>query len=175
MQRALVFILANAALFQIGWFVCVLLGSFSAALFTCLLLIMHFYFSPIRIRDAISIVVAVILGIVHDVSLMQLGLVEFTESSAFPPLWLNCLWVLFAITLNHSMLWLYKRWLLASLVGGIAGPLTYLAGVQLSSAQWSSSLVEVVPIIAGLWLLILPLHRLLCLRVERYVYEFHSI
>ncbi len=175
MQRALVFILANAALFQIGWFVCVLKGNYWAGVFTGALLVLHFYFSPIRKRDAISVFVAVPLGVAHDYSLMQLGLVEFAESSFFPPLWLNCLWVLFAITLNHSLLWLYKRRLFSSAMGCIAGPLTYLAGVQLSSAQWSSPLVEVIPIIAGLWLFILPLHRLLCLRIEAYAHEIHSI
>lgn len=168
-NRALVFTIANALVFQVGWFVCILCGSFWAAVFTLFALAMHFYFVSTRQSDLIAVIISVALGLMHDSLLIRADHIEFSEAGRWPPLWLSCLWILLGITLNHSLRWLYERFLWAGLLGAICGPLSYLAGVKLSSAQWSSPLMDVIPIIAFLWLVILPLHRFLSLRIKLYV------
>lgn len=169
MNRALVFTVTNALLFQVGWLVCILCGSFWAGIFTLAAIIFHFVIVPQRREDAVAVVIAIALGLLHDLLLLHSGHIQFAESSYLPPLWLICLWVLLGITLNHSLVWIYSRPLWSALLGAIAAPLSYLAGVKLSSAEWSSPLVEVLPIIAILWLVVLPLHRFLSLRVLSYV------
>lgn len=169
MNRALVFTVTNALLFQVGWLVCILCGSFWAGIFTLAAIIFHFVIVPQWREDAVAVVIAIALGLLHDLLLLHSGHIQFAESSYLPPLWLVCLWVLLGITLNHSLVWIYSRPLWSALLGAIAAPLSYLAGVKLSSAEWSSPLVEVLPIIAILWLVILPLHRFLSLRVLSYV------
>ena len=168
-NKALVFTVANAVLFQAGWLVCILFGSLSAGIFTLFALALHFMFSRRRIDDAIAVCFAVALGVIHDSFLLHAGQIQFVDSVYLPPLWLVCLWALLGITLNHSLVWIYSRPLWSGLLGAIAAPLSYLAGVSLSSAEWSSPLLKVLPIIAILWLVILPLHRFLSLRVLSYV------
>lgn len=167
--KALVFTLANALLFQVGWFVCILGGNLWAGIFTLIAMVVHFVISQRRLDDIVAVVIAVTLGLIHDLLLRHTGQVQFTESIFLPPLWLVCVWALLGVTLNHSMVWIYSRPVWSSLVGAIAAPFSYLAGVRLSSAEWSSPLVEVLPIIAVMWLAILPLHRFLSLRVLSYV------
>jgi hypothetical protein len=162
-NKALVFTIANALLFQAGWFVCILCGSFWAGTFTLAAIIFHFVISRQRRDDAVAVLIAIALGLVHDSLLLHGGHIRFVESAYLPPLWLVCLWALLGITLNHSLVWIYSRPLWSALLGAIAAPLSYLAGVSLSSAEWSSPLVEVLPIIAILWLVVLPLHRFLSL------------
>jgi len=168
-NRALVFTIANAILFQVGWFVCVLCGSLWGGIFTLAAIIFHFVIVPQRRDDMVAVVIAIALGVLHDSLLLHSGHIQFAESDYLPPLWLICLWALLGITLNHSLAWIYCRPLWSALLGAIAGPLSYLAGVKLSSAEWSTPLHEVLPIIAILWLVVLPLHRFLSLRVLSYV------
>ena len=168
-NRALVFTIANAVLFQVGWFVCILCGSFWAGIFTLMAITFHFIISRQRPEDTVAVLIAIALGLLHDSLLLHSGHIQFVESACLPPLWLVCLWALLGITLNHSLVWIYSRSLWSALLGAIAAPLSYLAGVSLSSAEWSSPLVEVLPIIAILWLIVLPLHRFLSLRVLSYV------
>jgi hypothetical protein len=169
MRRALAFTLANAAAFQIGWFVCVLAGNFWATLYTSVVLLLHFQYTHLRLRDFVSLLVLLIIGGLHDLLLIHLNFIQFAGDPNFPPLWLFCLWALFAVTLNHSLHWIYSRPWLSSIACAVAGPLSYLAGVQLSTAQWSSPLIVVLPIMVALWLLMLPLHHLICMGIEPYV------
>jgi len=168
-SKALVFTIANGVVFQLGWFVCILGGSIWAALFTFIAMLFHFVISQQRVADTVAVFIAVALGFLHDLLLLHSGQIQFLESLYLPPIWLVCIWALLGITLNHSMVWIYSRPVWAALLGAIAAPLSYLAGVRLSSAEWSSPLLEVLPIIAILWLAILPLHRFLSLRVLSYV------
>jgi hypothetical protein len=164
-NRALVFTITNAVLFQVGWFVCILCGSFWAGVFTLAAIAFHFMMVQQRRDDTVAVLIAIAIGSL----LLHTGQIQFAESAYLPPLWLVCLWALLGITLNHSLVWIYSRPLWSALLGAIAAPLSYLAGVSLSSAEWSSPLVRVLPIIAILWLVVLPLHRFLSLRVLSYV------
>lgn len=169
MNKTLALVLLNALLFQLGWFICILCGSLWAAVFTAAACAVHFYLATHKRRELLAVVIAVLLGLLHDLLLMQGGYIQFVEAGNWPPGWLICLWVLLGITLNHSLRWLYERPLWAAALGAVCGPLSYLAGVKLSSAQWSGPLMEVVPIIAAMWLVVLPLHRFLSLRIKPYV------
>lgn len=169
MNRTSLLTIANALLFQVGWLVCILCGSLWAGLFTVIALAFHFAVYAPRLADVIAVLLAVVIGLIHDSLLLHAGYIVFPESVYLPPLWLVCLWALLGITLNHSLVWIYSRPLWSALLGALAAPLSYLAGVKLSSAEWSSPLVDVIPIIAILWLVALPLHRLIGLRVLSYV------
>lgn len=172
---ALVFTITNAVVFQLGWLICILWGNLAAVTFTLLALSLHFFKSSVRLADAIAVVVSIIIGLLHDSILIYGGHIVFAESASFPPLWLICLWALMGTTLNHSLQWIYSRPLWSSLLGAVSGSLSYLAGVALSAAEWSSPQLDIIPIIAAvpliafLWLLVLPLHRLFSLRILSYV------
>lgn len=168
-KKSQIFTLTNVVLFQVGWFACILGGNVWAVSFTFAALVYHFTVSEQRLNDVVAVLIALALGLLHELLLLHGGYIRFVESSVLPPGWLLCLWILLGITLNHSLTWIYSRPLWSGLLGAIAAPFSYLAGVKLSSAEWSSTLVEVLPIIALLWLGLLPLHRFLSLRVLSYV------
>ena len=166
------FNIINAVVFQVGWFICVLYGNLWAGLFTAVTLILHFKYTPVRRGDLVALVLALAFGVIHDAILLGGGLIQFAETRAMSPLWVLCVWVLLGINLNHSLRWVYERPWIGALLGAICGPLSYLAGERLSSANWTSSnlLLDVVPLLVIMWALVLPLHRWLSqLILQRFV------
>ncbi|MDE2137946.1 MAG: DUF2878 domain-containing protein [Gammaproteobacteria bacterium] len=83
--------------------------------------------------------VALVLGVLLDGALAHSGLLRYAAPQpAVPaggaPLWILALWGAFALTLNHSLAWLRRRRLAATLLGVVGGPLAYLAAARLSQA-----------------------------------------
>ena len=64
------------------------------------------------------------------------------------------LWMIFAITLNHSLVWLKNRISLSVIFGAIGGPLAYLAGEKLGAIIITQQLSLVLLSIG--WALITP-------------------
>jgi hypothetical protein len=104
-------------------------------------------------REYAFIALITLWGFTQDFLLMQLQVLAVAEQ-AWPPLWLVSLWVLFATTLNHSLRWFQRHLWLAVLAGGIAGPLSYLAGDRLGALQVS---IPLLPVLSLTWALALPL------------------
>ncbi len=163
------FFWVNLLLFQLGWFAAILGGNLVAALFILPALSWHFFYSPCKKDDLLAVLICLALGICHDSLLLHLNLLVIPEYPLFPPMWLILLWALLGATLNHSLRWIYERPIIAAVSGAIAAPLSYLAGVNLSIAEWAGSLRQVIFIIAIIWLFLLPLHRFLFLRLRHYV------
>src|SRR5205085_49591 len=94
-----------------------------------------------------------------DTSLVQVDCVEFASTtwSAFAPLWMVSLWMVFATTLNHSLRWLASRPWAAALAGGIGGPLAYFAGEKLGALSIESPLPAAFTFIGFLWAIALGL------------------
>ena len=161
------FFIANLVIFQLGWFLAVLGGN-AGLLIIIPLIFLHFVFSPSRLLDLLALGLSVLLGLLHDSLLITFGLFLIDSHSIFPPVWLISLWALLGITLLHSMKWIYERPWIAAVTGAIAAPLSYLACVNLSPAEWGQPLVVCLLTIAFMWLLLLPLHRFLFLRLEHY-------
>lgn len=152
----------NAVFFQIGWFVCVLYGDLWAGLFTLVTLFAHFLFSSLRKQDLIAILIAVVIGLAHDAVLIGFNLLEFSHTQLSSPVWVICVWILLGINLNHSLKWVYQRPWIGGALGALCGPLSYLAGARLSPlADWTASLYAVVPVLAFMWALVLPIHKFL--------------
>lgn len=158
--------LVNALVFELGWFVCVLLGTAFALPYTVLAVVLHFTFAPRHRLDALAVCIALPIGVVHDNLLWYFGVLDFSAVSelGIAPIWLLCLWTLLPLTFNHSLRWFYGRpWLLA-LMGAIGGPLAYFGGVALSGAQWGMNPVPGLLIMSAVWFCVLPLHRWLLFR-----------
>lgn len=161
------FFIANLVLFQLGWFLAVF-GGDAALLIIVPLILLHFLFSPSKSHDVLAVFLAVLFGLLHDSLLIYSGVLLIDSKSISPPLWLISLWALLGVTLLHSMKWIYERPLIAAVSGAIAAPLSYLAGVKLSPAEWGQPLTICLLAIALMWLLLLPLHRFLFLRLKHY-------
>ena len=102
---------------------------------------------------------ALALGLVIDSLLQYSSVIHFYgwALGALSPFWLWMLWVMFAMTLNASLDFLQPLplWVSATL-GGVAGPLTYLAGASFGAAAMEPTLTH-VSLLALAWAMALPL------------------
>ena len=132
--------LINFVLFQVAWFAGILGASNQmshlgvAIILLCLGI--HFWRLPKQqIKNEASLVArCLVLGFVIDSVLIQTQLMTYASAGLIEgvsPVWMCLLWAALAITLNHSLAWLKKSYWLAAILGGITGPLSYLAGVKL--------------------------------------------
>lgn len=151
------YMLINIAMFQIGWAACVLGGNKVAVIYTLTALLLHGYYFIKSRKEVIIIIAFTLVGVIWDSFLIYRGALNFSDSPAFTPLWLACLWLLFACTLNHSLAWLKSKLLIAAVLGAVAAPLSYLAGIKLGAASVLISLPASLLIIALGWMIILPM------------------
>lgn len=152
-------IIANAAMFQLGWLICVMGPLALAVGYTLLAVAIHFLNWGGHRRDIIAVGLALGIGFIHDTALLVSGVLEY--SSVIQPLWLMCLWALLGLTLNHSLQAIYNRPWLGAILGAISAPLSYIAGVAVSDVSWGLAQVTGASIIAAIWLVVLPLHWVL--------------
>lgn len=158
-------ILINVAIYQIAWFLCVLLEN-SGVLLVLPLFALHFYLSPYKIGDAKLMVAYLVIGCLIDGIIHGLGLIQFNVSAKPIPLWLAMIWLVLATLPNHSLRWLKGRYFLSSFLGFFSGPLAYWGGVKLGAAQFTLSLLPSLTIFGFVWAGLLPLLMYLADRIE---------
>ena len=134
--------LINFAAFQAGWFACVL-GAANGLPWLGLLTVTVIVALHIRTADQPAnelrlLALCLVFGLVFDSLLVASGWVRYPNGmlfSSFAPYWILAMWALFATTLNHSMGWLKSSLVLASVMGAVFGPLSYLAGQRLGAIE----------------------------------------
>ena len=158
--------LFNGVLFQMGWFACVLGGDAIALLALAVFIVLHGLFFVEKKQEWFFIAGVVLAGFAIDSLLSGLGIFLFELPSAgYIPLWLLCLWFIFATTLNHSLVWLQYRLPLAALLGAISGPTSYFAGSKLAAVTLADPLWLSILVISVCWAILLPVLFLLSRRI----------
>ncbi len=149
--------LINLALFQLGWLVCVLGGNVYAVVFTVLALVLHQWLVLDDRREWMLIGVIVLGGCLWDIAMAQFGVIRF--ANALPvgiPLWLVCLWFLFATTFMHSLAWMRRYLWLAVPLAGVLGPASYWMGANLTESELRAPLMTSLLIMAAGWAILFP-------------------
>jgi hypothetical protein len=132
--------LCNYALYQIGWFSCILgaaaqhpwIGFFVAVI----LIGVHLMLSLERALEARLIVMTTVVGLVIETAQIVAGTYRFpseTVHEALPPPWLLAMWGQFATTFRFSLRGVMRRPFFAGLFGLAGGPLAFLAGERLGA------------------------------------------
>ena len=155
------FKLFNFLLFQAGWLICVLGAAHGrttlALAIVSLLIMIHLTVTPDRIKDIRLFAYALIIGFVFDGLIQFNGLILYNDTGwSFPltPLWILMLWILFAMTLNHSLSWLKGRIFVSSLFGALGGPLAYMAAEKLGAITIATP-QSIITLLVG-WAIITP-------------------
>jgi hypothetical protein len=155
--------ISNFVLFQIGWFACVLGAAnsmpWTGVVVAALIVTWHLSRSPRPAPELSLILSAVGIGVVFDTLLVQSGWLVYNSpipSASFAPVWIIALWCCFATTLNVSMRWMHGRWLVAALLGLVAGPIAYLGGAALGGVEVVALTPALIALGAG-WALATPL------------------
>jgi hypothetical protein len=135
----------NFVLFQAGWFACIIGAANQQILWpvmACLLyLAIHIGRSEYPYLELKLILKVVIFGVSADSLIANLGFLQFSDawpSAYLSPLWMWTLWALVASTINGSLSWLHGKPVIAAVLGAIAGPLSYEAGIRMGAGAWGS-------------------------------------
>jgi hypothetical protein len=149
--------LINLALFQLGWLVCVLGGNVYAVVFTLLALSLHQWLIVDNNREWTLIGAIVLCGCLWDIAMVQFGVIRFTSTLPVGiPLWLACLWLLFATTFMHSLLWMRRYLWLAAIMAAVLGPMSYWFGANLTDAELRLPVIASLAIMAAGWAVLFP-------------------
>ena len=147
----------NVLMFNAAWFAILLTqSSFIAPVIVILSLFAHFQVMGKGKPELLLIAGVTSLGFVIDQALFGTGVFNLAGKAALAPLWLTCLWPVFATTLMHAFDWLQGKLILSSVVGAVGGCLSYIAGARLTLIDFGSALWGPL-IIAALWAIIFPL------------------
>ena len=155
----------NAILFYIIWWGCVLGIKYShnylGVLLTIFTGIIHLN-SVLNPKYEIKLILSVgLLGLLVESFHLHSQVLEYNGyiylNSLFPPLWILCMWLGFAATLNYSMFWMKDRWILMVICGAIFGPMSYIAGLKLGVLSFNFSYILSVIIIGTTWGISIPI------------------
>jgi len=158
--------IVNIVLFNISWFAIVLSQSpLVAPIIVGIHLLLHWCVMG-KGKDELRLIGGVTLcGVIVDQLLFKVGVFNLAGELAMAPLWLSCLWPVFASTLMHSLVIFQDRIALAVVCGALGGALSYIAGVRMSTVDFASPLWG--PVLVGmLWAVIFPLFVQIAARLQ---------
>ena len=111
-------------------------------------------------RPEIALLVfAAAFGYSMDSLLVLAGVIEFPPATRLgqpSTVWMVAMWMNLATTLNASLGWLRGRYVLAAVMGLVAGPLSYFAGVRLEAISFGLPVGLSLAVIAAEWALSMP-------------------
>lgn len=148
--------IANAVLFQLGWFACVLGGNVLGLVVTLAIVALHLTLIGSWRTEGKLIIVVFALGSALDSALLKLGVFDFGDASVLIPLWLALLWPLLATTLDHCLAWSARPWWLASVLGAMGGPVSYFAGSKMAAVYLPLGFWPSMLILAAVWAVVFP-------------------
>jgi len=158
--------IANAILFNLSWLAIVLTQSpIIAPLIVALHLLLHCSVMG-KGKGELRLIAGVTLGgAIIDQMMFKAGVFNLAGQPGLAPLWMTCLWPVFATTLMHSFAVLQNRVWLAAACGALGGALSYIAGVRLSAMEFASPLWG--PVLVGiLWSAVFPLLLQIAARLQ---------
>ncbi|KEK27581.1 DUF2878 domain-containing protein [Shewanella xiamenensis] len=152
-------IIYNALSFQCVWWSSILWGN-RVLLLNISLLLIHFLLLILVanrqavFRDFSTMIKVGLLGIAIDTLLTLFGVFEFTVL----PWWLACLWLHFALSLHHSLVFMRALPIILQVIlGGVFGSLSYIAGAQFNAVTLPFGESISMIILAVVWTILLPL------------------
>lgn len=167
----------NFVAFQLGWFACVLGAAnglpWAGPLVVLAVVALHLARVRRPLPELRLVALAMALGLLVDSLLLATGWLSYPAGLWLPgpwgaylaPYWIVAMWALFATTLNVSMGWLRGRPLLAVLMGGIGGPLSYLAGEKLGGIELTAP-AAALSALAFAWAVAMPLLMRAAVRLD---------
>lgn len=149
--------LTNVAMFNGAWLCCVLGGNEIAIATALTVVMLHLRFTADDWREILLVVQVVVLGFFVDSMLIRSGVIVLPNDLVIPPVWLICLWIVFSTLLNHSLRWLHSHLYLAVLLGALAAPFSYYAGIRLTDVSLAEPRAWSLGLIAFAWAVAFPM------------------
>lgn len=150
--------LLNYALYQVGWFACVLGAAWQRPVtgfaIAVLLTGAHLWLAAERGIEARLLALALALGVAVESFQVWSGTYRFTSGTVVAwtsPPWLLWMWAQFATTFRYSLRQVMLRPLRAALFGVVGGPLAFLAGQGLGAVTLAHPLLPALARLACAW------------------------
>lgn len=103
-----------------------------------------------------------------DAVISRFCFVDFPEFAlGLPPAWLFAQWIAFCLLFRGSIRWLRERPLLAGVLGGIGGPLSYYTAARMNVLAFGTATWLTFVVLAGGWAVIVPVFGRIGVRIER--------
>ncbi|MEM6573669.1 MAG: DUF2878 domain-containing protein [Pseudomonadota bacterium] len=155
-------VLANAIAFKLVWAAAILgaanlspwLGVWAAAA----VLTGHLFAVPNKHQELRLVLLTALIGFSTDSLFAATGMLQYTSgqlASWLAPVWIFGLWIGFGTTLNVAFRWLQNRWTLATILGAVSGPLSYLAGAKMGAVAFPDTTLALISLSAT-WSVLLP-------------------
>lgn len=155
--------IVNFLLYQTGWFACVLGAAhgrpWSGAGVALALIGIHLALVRRPGPEAVLVALAGGLGWVLDTAQVQLGLMVFSSGNlveGLAPLWLVVLWMQFATLLRYGLDWMSGRYVLASALGAVGGPLAFASGARIGAVALHPKLYPSLLSLGVVWAIAMP-------------------
>lgn len=156
-------VITNLAMFKVGWLACVLgaaagmpwLGVLAVAAASAI----HIASAHDKSKTMTLLATAALIGLTWESLMVFSGYLDYSatgHTGVVAPYWIIAMWVLFATTLSLGFSWLKNRLFLATLLGGIGGPMAFAAGAKAGAVQFSDPVLSLVVVGAG-WAVLMPL------------------
>ena len=155
----------NIVGFYIGWWGCILGSSdglpYIGPLLMLLFIIVHVAFFVKDYKELQFIILIVIIGTIVDSGLVLSEYFvyagAYSDDLAIAPLWITAMWAGFAATVNHSMVFFQKKWILMVVAGGIFGPAAYFTGKGFGAIYFELNTLFSALIIGVVWAISMPM------------------
>ena len=158
---------------QLGWFACVLSAAhdvpWMGVAATIVLVAVHLARVARPLQEFKLLVSVVVVGAIWESVPVATGLLVYPNGTLFTgtaPYWILALWALFAAQFNTTFGWLKQptqRMLLASVLGAIAGPMSFRAGAALGAVRLAHPMLAMIALAIG-WAILMPVLILLSRR-----------
>jgi hypothetical protein len=114
--------------------------------------------SGTRSSDARLVACALLMGIVIDGFLGNSGLLRYASAdpSVLAPIWILSIWAAFAMTFNHSFVFLQGRPAWGAALGAIGGPLAYEGAARLGAVQFTEPSWRAIALLGLAWGIVVP-------------------
>lgn len=153
----------NLVVFNIAWFACILGAAWGipwlGVVVVTISVIGHLIYAGFGRGLALLFVLAFVVGWVFDALVVALGGLDFPPHArllAPVAIWMPCMWVSLATTLNLSLGWMRGRWVVAMLFGLLGGPGAYYTGMKLGAVTLGDDLMRSLLIIGLEWGVAMP-------------------
>ncbi len=132
-------------------------GNVYAMAYTLVALLLH---SWLILSDPVEwkfIAVVVVVGCLWDMLMVSAGIIRYDDPMLLGiPVWLACLWLLFATTFMHCLYWMRRYLPLAVIFAALFGPASYWLGSQIAGAELSQPLILSMVTMAAGWGVLFP-------------------
>jgi hypothetical protein len=110
-----------------------------------------------RARELLLMAAVGILGLTVDSLQLRLGVFTYpggTPFAGFAPPWIVMLWLQFATLLHFGLRWMSGRYVLATALGFVGGPLSFWAGERVGAIEFAS--LSAYLALACVWAAVMP-------------------